>query len=119
MGDATPSGPPDYHAIYSAPFPGQGNNGGTAILVRRDVSFTILNLNTPLQAIAVQVFLRREYALCNLYLPPSIPVERRDLDHLVHALPSPFLLVGDMNGRHPLWGDCLTNARGVLLSSIV
>lgn len=86
VGDATPQGPHGYHAIYSGPFPGQGHYGDTTILVRNDVNFSCHRINTPLQAITVKVFLHRQYTLCNVYISPSIPVERGDLDHLVNIL---------------------------------
>lgn len=111
--------PPGYRAFYSAPFPDQGYHGGTAILVRNDVPFIKLPLRTALQAVAVKVFLNRPYTVCSLYLPPGTPVERRDLDHLVRGFLSPFLLLGDFNGRHLLWGDDMVNPRGVLLASFV
>lgn len=45
-GDAAPSGSPDYHVFFFFyPFPGQGHHGSTAVVVRRDVPFTSLNLS--------------------------------------------------------------------------
>ncbi len=34
-------------------------------------------------------------------------------------LPSPFLLLGDFNYRHPLWDENTINPRGVLLASLI
>ena len=111
--------PPGYNTFYSNPIPGQGHHGGTAIMVRSDVPYTTLQLNTNLQAVAVKLFLKRTYAVCSIYLPPGDPIERDDLEHLVRDLPSPFLLLGDFNGRHPLWDDSTSNPRGVLLASFI
>ncbi|KAK3894956.1 hypothetical protein Pcinc_001312 [Petrolisthes cinctipes] len=119
LGDYIPASPPAYSAFYSNSFEGQGHHGGSAILVRRDIPCTSLELDTPLQAVAVKVFMDRPYTVCSLYLPPSVTVERGDLNHLVRDLPSPFILLGDFNGRHPLWGDSSVNPRGVLLASFI
>ncbi|KAK3890408.1 hypothetical protein Pcinc_005644 [Petrolisthes cinctipes] len=93
LGDYIPASPPAYSAFYSNSFEGQGHHGGSAILVRRDIPCTSLELDTPLQAVAVKVFMDRPYTVCSLYLPPSVTVERGDLNHLVRDLPSPFILL--------------------------
>ena len=67
------------------------------------------------------MFLDRFYSICGIYLPPGGPVERLDLDSLIHDLPSPLLLLDDFNGRHALWDDGATIPRGVsrrLLSKV-
>ena len=119
LGDSSPSAPPGYRALYSTPLDGQGHHGGTAIFIRADIPFVPFQLRSQLQVVAVRVFLNRFYTICNIYLPPRVPVERLDLDVLVDDLPSPFLLLGDFNGRHPLWDDGATNPRGVLLASFI
>ena len=118
IGQSDYPSPPGYRAFYSS-LPGQGHSGGTAILVRNDIPYTSLHLNTPLQAAVIQIFLNRPYTVCSLYLPPSDPISRADLHRLVGGLPSPFLLLGDFNGRHPLWGDCTANPRGELVSDFI
>ncbi len=59
------------------------------------------------------------YIVCTLYLPSGAPVETGELGSLVRDLPAPFLLLYDFNGRHALWGDCITMTLGVLLASLV
>lgn len=119
IADSVPSGPRGYRAFYSTYHIGQGHHGGTALLVRNDISHNVLQIHTPLQAVAVRVFLNRPYTVCSIYLPPSVVVQKEDLARLVHDLPSPLILLGDFNGRHPLWGDCTVNPRGVLVASLI
>ena len=119
LGVSTPSSPPGYRALYSTPIDGQGHHGGAALLIRSDVPFLPVQLHSPLQAVAAKVFLDRFYTVCSIYLPPGAPVHRLDLDILVHDLSSPFLLLGDFNGRHPLWDDGATNTRGDLVASFI
>lgn len=42
-----------------------------------------------------------------------------DPNNILRDLPSSFILLGDFNGQHPLWGDCTTNSRGILLASFI
>ena len=119
LGDLTPSSPPGYRAFYSTPIPGQGHHGGTAIFVRLDVPSVPLQLHSPLQAVGVKVFLDKFYSLCSLYLPPGVPVDRLHLHALARDLPSPFLILGDFNGRHSLWDEGARNPRGVLIATFI
>ena len=93
LGYSTRSSPPGYRAIYSPPIAGQGHHGGTAIIVTSDNPCVPVQLHSPLQAVAVKVFLDRLYSICSNYLPPAAPVEWLDLDALVDDLASPFLLL--------------------------
>ena len=104
---------PKGYMIYSLPYdPERGHHGGSAIYVRHDVPHTQYELTSPLQAVAVQLFLQRRYTICSVYLPPNEALPENNITALLHALPRPFLLLGDFNGRHPLWGDIVTNNRG-------
>ncbi|KAK4311239.1 hypothetical protein Pmani_017254 [Petrolisthes manimaculis] len=114
-GDYIPVSPPVNSAFYSNSFQGQGHHGGSAILVRRDVPCMSLEFDTLLQAVSVKIFMDRLYTVCSLYLPPSDTVERGDLNLLVRDLPSPFILLSDFNGRHPLWGNSSVNPKGCFI----
>ena len=118
LGNNTPC-PRDYINYRTNYDPDAGSHGGCLIYIRRDIPQIPFSLNTPLLAIAVQIDLLRRYTLCSLYLPPNDPVSYQDLVDLVHQLPQPFLLLGDMNGRHPLWGDVVSNSKGNILASMI
>ena len=57
--------------------------------------------------------------MCSLYLPPNNPFPREEILNLMHQLPEPFLILGDVNGRHPMWGDAVPILRGNIMSSII
>ena len=97
----------------------RGNHGGCALLIRNDIAHLPLNLRTPLQAVAVQIKLSKTYAVCSLYLTPNERISRRDLSDLCQQLPQPFLILGDLNGRHYMWGDTIANSKGDLLLSFI
>ncbi|GBO25232.1 hypothetical protein AVEN_124650-1 [Araneus ventricosus] len=46
------------------------------------------------------------------YLPPHDVVSQQDLENLVDQLPTPFILLGDLNGHSTLLGSDVTNSRG-------
>ena len=103
-----------YHSEYDEQ---RDIHGGCAMLIRRDIPHTQVPLQTDLQVVAVQIFLKKKYTVCSLYLPPT----RTDhgltekLEDLLNQLPKPFLVLGDFNGRHPMWGDVVSNSRGNIL----
>ena len=100
----------------------EGRYGGSALLLRRDISHTNISLQTNLQAVAVQIYAKKKYSICSIYLPPDNINDRtlkQDLDNLIDQLPRPFLLLGDFNSRHPMWGDIIYNSRGNLIFSCI
>ena len=79
-------------------------------------------LQTELQAVAVQVHTKRKYSICSIYLPPSATLNNnlaQRLKNLVQQLPQPFVLMGDFNGRHPMWGDYISNTRGNIIYTFI
>lgn len=67
---------------------------------------------TPLQVIVVQLYLERRYTVVSIYLRLTAALNNADLRKLVGQLPRPFLVLGDLNGCHPLWRDISVNLRG-------
>ena len=118
LGNNTPC-PREYKYHRTKYDPEIGSHGGCIIYTRYDVPHIPLSLTTPLQAVAVQMDVERRYTICSLYLPPNNPVSYDDMVELIHQLPQPFIILGDVNGRHPLWGDVLSNSRGDLFSSLI
>ncbi|OOZ42717.1 hypothetical protein BOW37_12745 [Solemya velum gill symbiont] len=53
--------------------------------------------------------------ICSVYLPPKQQLQLSDLDMLVSQLPSPQLLLGDINGANKLWGSASNNSCGNLI----
>ena len=50
--------------------------------------------------------------MCSIYLPPSLPIDIKKLDHLIDQLPKPFILMGDFNSHNTFWGCKDTNDKG-------
>ena len=99
---------------------GENAKGGVGIFVRRDVPYLLVNLNTDLQAIAVQVNLHRKFTFCSIYISPT---EERptqvELQNLINQLPAPFILMGDMNAHNTLWYDNKIDREGQIIENII
>ena len=102
-----------YHSMYS---PGRG---GAGLLIRRDVPLSRISLRTTLQAVAATVNVGKQFTVCSIYLPPNTPIAYAELRELMEQIPSPRLLLGDLNARDPAWGDHITNARATHIKKLM
>lgn len=93
--------------------------GGSSILVRDQVAQSPVSLRTCLQATAVKVTMNITFTICNIYLPPSSALNPRDLNDLIDQLPTPFLLLGDLNAHSPAWGSPNTDGRGRTIENAI
>ena len=94
-------------------------SGGSSIFVHSSCPQREINLNTDLQAVAVSVTLEKEITLCSVYIPPSFALRSEHLNSLLQQLPSPFLLLGDLNGHNVLWGSKDNDPRGELIENFI
>ena len=85
------------------------------MLINNVYLFSEVQLNTPLQAMAVRVTLSKAVTVCNIYIPPSVDVSLSDLGRLIQQLLAPFILIGDFNAHSPLWGDVKQDFRGQIV----
>ena len=103
------------HSDFNIPTPGNG----LATLIRNDIPFLKLQLNTDLQATAFRVGLSRQYTICNLYIQPNRVTSLEDITNLIEQLPPPLIMGGDFNSRHQLWDSLCTksDARASLIEN--
>ena len=96
-------------------------SGGVSILVNENIPQSIVTLNTHLQAVNVKVTAHKTITLCSVYLPPRnhFNFNPKDLQSVIEQLPSPFILMGDFNGHHTLWGCEDVNNRGQQLEGLI
>ena len=82
--------PRDYVSYNSDNDEERDHHGGSALLFRCDVPHRKIVLQTNLQAVAVQMFSKRNYTICSLYLPPSNNLNHnliQELNNLTEQLP--------------------------------
>ena len=90
-------------------------SGGVALILNNYVPHQSVKLDSTLQAVA----LNKTITLCSVYLPPTSRIDIKELDHLIEQLPKPFILMGDFNSHHTLWGCTNTNDKGRIIEDFI
>ena len=109
----------NYEMYNSAPLPGDRAHGGAAIIVNKSIQHSVLSINSPLQAVAVNAMLGKGLKICSVYLPGAVGFSRNDLQNLINKLPNPFLLLGYFNAHNPLWGGNDLDTSGRIIEDIL
>jgi len=106
-----------YHKFHNS----ERASGGVSILVNENIPQSVVALNTKLQAVAVRVTAHKAITICSIYLPPrnNFNFNPRDLQDLFDQLPTPFVVMGDFNGHHTMWGCEDVNIRGKQLEDLI
>ena len=111
-------GPSGYRAYFdSGPRAVAGT--GLATLVRHDVPSYAVPINSPIATIAIRVRTNMEHTICNAYANPEPRLNANELRDLVAQLPTPYLLLGDLNSRSRAWGDTQENYNGRILEQFL
>jgi ribonuclease HI len=106
-----------YH-VHSQAVDGRAS-GGVSVLIKKTIPHRQIILDTNLQAVAVLLSLHKAVTICSIYIPPRYQLDSRELDDLVNQLPSPFILLGDMNAHNINWGNTNTNSKGEKLEKLI
>lgn len=97
-----------------------GSGGGTAICIKENFSYKKIEINlnsVENTAIEVNLIDGSVISFVSMYLRPSVNLSAFDMNKILSLLNSnKFILGGDLNARHPSWGDVSTNANGRFLS---
>lgn len=113
---------PNYDIIRKDFVDGMNASGGVAILIKNIIHHKKINLDTTLQVVALQIFLRNNeqpWSICNFYLNPKDRPSQNQLDQLLQQIPNPTIIMGDFNAKNPLWGkNDTTNYLGRLVEQI-
>lgn len=93
--------------------------GGVMTAIKSDIDSNIIDINTDLEAIAVKVGAPLNANILNVYLPPGSQIKKEEIMELIAQIPEPFILVGDLNAHHPLWGSDEVSTRGKVIESVI
>ena len=97
----------------------QKASGGTSILIRSDTPHSPVDINSNLQAVAVNVTLSKPITICSIYLSTHDNFTKQDLENIINQLPRPFILLGDFNCHSKLWGCSDTNDKGAIIENFI
>ena len=94
---------------------------GVALLINKKTHHKEISLDTPktIEAVAAKIWLGKFYTICSIYISPNLVVTEQEILQIIRQLPTPYLILGDMNARHPLWGEPVANAKGNILENIL
>lgn len=100
--------PPDPAAALPYPdYRGRAPVGGENRMEGKDKWNATNVATTPSHGRAATVAGQRLYTFCSVDLPPCQNVTAIDYRDLFSELTRPFLVCGDINGNHSLWGDSI------------
>ena len=89
------------------------------VAVKHTIPHTLLQINTPLQAIAISFSTGDLKSICSVYLPPIEQISALQIEQLIDQLPKPTMIVGDMNAHNPMWFDGRLGTRGGIVQSAI
>lgn len=120
LGDTNPASPQGYSIQTFSPGPNPVPGTGLAFLVKNTVGFQPLPINSPLQAMALRVGIGQALlTICNIYVSPQEDLNYQELSDLISQLPRPFLVGGDLNSWHTMWGCESCNRRGRVIEQLL
>ena len=89
LGDRVPCSPPGYSIETFSPTQ-QTPGNGLVTIIRQTAPYYRLNLNKPLQALAIGTQLHKQYTVCNINISPNEVIPPDSLAQLINQLPHPF-----------------------------
>ena len=98
----------------------QGNRGGgVCIAVHSSIPAVQLNIDSELEVVACKVFFKDfNFNICNVYFNQDANINSVTLTNLINSIPSPKLILGDINGKHYSWGSPICDRRGNIIHEV-
>lgn len=92
------------------------------VFIRRELAYVVqpVQPHDDNQYVCLTVKNRKvTFALLGVYLSPSSRFDAKRLDDILKAHPGPWVITGDFNAHHTIWGSSRTNSTGRRLASLV
>jgi len=119
LGIYSPLSPGRYN-IHSYSPTGRAIPGdGLATLIKQGTPFQPLNLISELQVQAFRIQHNGLYTICNIYISPQEHITVAQINNLISQLPTPFIISGDFNSKHYLWGNNSIDAHGRVIETVL
>jgi len=98
--------------------------GGTAIYIKDSIDYEIVywdkNKINNIEATGIKFKTRcnsRYIALLSVYIPPGVKISSEELNNLI--INENTIIVGDLNGKHKLWGSSVIDTRGKQINEFI
>lgn len=94
--------------------------GGVMTLIHKNVYSLPVDLDTNLQAVAVQISFPYDLIICNIYLEHNMSSQtfKDELEKLIAQLGHSFIITGDFNAHNTSWGSHKTDRRGSIITEL-
>ncbi len=100
------SSSPSTYQNFSKIRPNQNrSSGGVSIFVKNNIEACLLPINTNLEAIAITINHHGKMNICNIYIPHPDNIDSNDVEQLIRQIPTPRIILGDLNSHNPVWGS--------------
>lgn len=94
-------------------------DGGVYIAVHNSIPSYEIKIDTNLEIVACRiVFRNNSLTLCNVYFNDKASITQDTLN-ILDTFPSPMLILGDVNAKHPAWGSRQSDIRGDIINKWV
>lgn len=96
--------------------------GGVSIFTLATLPSVALDIDTPLEAAAVKVFINsKPLTICSLYIPPDLPLSdiTEPMEKLISDLPVPLIICMDSNAHYYSWGSNSSDSRGNFIAELI
>ncbi|XP_055633404.1 uncharacterized protein LOC129773783 [Toxorhynchites rutilus septentrionalis] len=95
--------------------------GGVCLAVLSHLPHTLIQISSQLQICAIQLTGPLRLTLASIYISPTHSNSNleAEMNNAIQQLPHPFIIMGDFNAYHTVWGGQRCNLRGKIILKIV
>uniref|UniRef100_A0A6P7GUC0 Uncharacterized protein LOC114342382 n=1 Tax=Diabrotica virgifera virgifera TaxID=50390 RepID=A0A6P7GUC0_DIAVI len=86
-------------------------SGGVVTYVNKKYESEALVINSNLEVVGVSVSFPQKMNICNIYIPPDLPITEADISDVLDQIVTPRIIVGDFNSHNPIWGSLGINSK--------
>ena len=109
----------DFDKIYRYDRVNINRGGGVCIAVHESIPAVQLNIISDFEMVACTVFFQDiSINICNVYFTDAANVNDISLSNLINSIPSPKIVLGDMNAKHLAWGSQRSDPRGNIIYNV-
>lgn len=108
--------------VYLANHPSGQARGGSAVIIKKSLHHYDVGvfITTSIQSSVVAInFNNHTVHLSSIYCPPRVIPDKETFLTLFRHLGHNFILGGDLNSKHPIWGSRITSQRGRALHQAI
>ena len=92
---------------------------GVALLVSKSVQHNLVNINSDILNVALEIYAETPFVVINVYISPNEGLNPNSLQRLIDNINKPIVLIGDFNAWSPLWGSSKYNKKGKVISDFI